>query len=32
MKKNDLLDRITIKPDIINGKPIICGLRIKVEN
>ncbi|HAU32385.1 MAG: hypothetical protein XD78_1156 [Desulfotomaculum sp. 46_296] len=32
MKKNDLLERITINPDIFNGKPIIRGLRIKVEN
>ena len=32
MKKNDLLERITVNPDIFNGKPIIRGLRIKVEN
>jgi len=32
VKKDDLLERITINPDIFNGKPIIRGLRIKVEN
>jgi len=27
-----LLDRITINPKIFGGKPIIRGMRIKVEN
>jgi uncharacterized protein (DUF433 family) len=27
-----LLNRITVNPDIFGGKPIIRGLRIKVEN
>lgn len=30
-KKDDLLNRITVKPDVIVGKPIIRGLRITVE-
>ncbi len=29
---NELLKRITVNPGIFNGKPIIRGLRIKVEN
>lgn len=32
MKESDLLKRITVNPDIFGGKPIIRGLRIKVEN
>jgi uncharacterized protein (DUF433 family) len=30
--KSELLKRITVNPNIFNGKPIIRGLRIKVEN
>lgn len=29
--ENTILDRITILPDLCNGKPIIRGLRITVE-
>jgi len=32
MDKNNLLNRITIDPNIFGGKPIIRGMRIKVEN
>lgn len=32
MKNQDLLRRITINPAIFGGKPIIRGMRIKVEN
>jgi uncharacterized protein (DUF433 family) len=32
VKEIDLLKRITVNPDIFGGKPIIRGLRIKVEN
>ncbi len=31
MKKEDLLNRITIKPEVMVGKPAIRGLRITVE-
>jgi len=29
--KNNLLDRITLDPDVCNGKPVIRGLRITVK-
>ena len=29
--QTNLLDRVTINPDICNGKPIIRGMRITVE-
>jgi len=32
MNERDLLNRITVKPKIFGGKPIIRGMRIKVEN
>ena len=32
MKKEDLLNRITINPDVMVGKPAIRGLRITVEH
>lgn len=32
MMRQELLKRITINPRIFNGKPIIRGMRIKVEN
>ncbi|MEW6772101.1 MAG: DUF433 domain-containing protein [Bacillota bacterium] len=32
MKNQDLLRRITVNPAIFGGKPIIRGMRIKVEN
>lgn len=32
MSENPLLRRITIDPQIFGGKPVIRGLRIKVEN
>jgi uncharacterized protein (DUF433 family) len=32
MGKTDLLRRITVNPNIFGGKPIIRGLRIKVES
>jgi len=32
MKKEDLLNRITINPDVMVGKPTIRGLRITVEH
>lgn len=32
MNKNQLLNRITVNPNIFGGKPIIRGMRIKVEN
>ena len=32
MKYKNLLDRITINPEICHGKPIIRGLRYPVEN
>lgn len=31
MKKEDLLNRITINPEVMVGKPTIRGLRITVE-
>lgn len=31
MSKEDLLDRITSRPDVFGGKPIIRGMRISVE-
>lgn len=31
MKTKELLDRITINPDVMVGKPTIRGLRITVE-
>jgi uncharacterized protein (DUF433 family) len=31
MKKEDLLNRITINPEVMVGKPVIRGLRITVE-
>ncbi len=31
MKKRQLLERITVDPKILAGKPIIRGLRISVE-
>lgn len=31
-EKNDLLKRITVDPKIFQGKPVIRGMRIKVEN
>ena len=32
MAENELLDRITVDPDIFGGKPIIRGLRMAVEH
>lgn len=32
MSENDLLNRITINPDIYRGKPIIRGRRLAVEH
>jgi len=32
IKKEDLLNRITINPDVMVGKPTIRGLRITVEH
>ena len=32
MNENPLLNRITVNPNIFGGKPIIRGMRIKVEN
>ncbi len=32
MEKDQLLNRITINPNIFGGKPIIRDMRIKVEN
>ncbi|MEW6173828.1 MAG: DUF433 domain-containing protein [Bacillota bacterium] len=32
MNNQDLLRRITVNPAIFGGKPIIRGMRIKVEN
>lgn len=32
MENNGLLRRITLKPRIFGGQPIIRGLRVKVEN
>jgi uncharacterized protein (DUF433 family) len=29
--ENTVLDRITLKPDVCNGKPTIRGMRITVE-
>jgi len=31
MKKEDLLNRITVNPEVMVGKPTIKGLRITVE-
>jgi len=31
MKRQQLLDRITVNPDLMVGKPTIRGLRITVE-
>lgn len=31
MAKDELLQRITVNPDILSGKPIIRGMRITVE-
>ena len=30
--ESDLLDRITVRPDVFGGKPIIRGMRIAVEH
>lgn len=30
--KAELLDRITVRPDVFGGKPIIRGMRIAVEH
>lgn len=30
-KKKDLLERITVDPKVLSGKPVIRGLRISVE-
>ncbi|MBM3211502.1 DUF433 domain-containing protein [Candidatus Poribacteria bacterium] len=32
MREDQLLGRITVNPNIFGGKPIIRGMRIKVEN
>ena len=32
MEENELLERITVRPDIFGGKPIIRGMRIAVEH
>lgn len=32
MDRNQLLNRIMINPNIFGGKPIIRGMRVKVEN
>lgn len=32
MKRDALLERITIDPDVMVGKPVIRGLRITVEH
>ncbi len=31
-QKTDLLDRITVRPDVFGGKPIIRDMRIAVEH
>ncbi len=31
-QETDLLDRITVRPDIFGGKPIIRGMRFAVEH
>ena len=31
-RKTDLLDRITVRPDVFGGKPIIRDMRIAVEH
>ena len=32
MERENLLSRITVNPSIFQGKPVIRGMRIKVEN
>ena len=32
MNEDELLDRITVRPDIFGGKPIIRGMRFAVEH
>ncbi len=32
MRERELLNRITVNPKIFGGKPVIRGMRIKVEN
>jgi uncharacterized protein (DUF433 family) len=32
MSNTDAIDRITIDPDVCNGKPVVRGLRITVES
>jgi len=32
MKQIDLIERITVNPNILGGKPIIRGMRIAVEH
>ena len=32
LQEADLLDRITVRPDVYGGKPIICDMRIAVEH
>ena len=32
MPNNDLLDRVTVRPDVFGGKPIIRDMRVSVEH
>lgn len=32
LRENELLDRVTVRPDVFGGKPIIRDMRISVEH
>lgn len=32
IRENELLERITVRPDVFGGKPIIRDMRISVEH
>ena len=32
MRDDELLERITVRPDVFDGKPVVRGMRIAVEH